>query len=153
MNDLTTLLGRQADDPLLVQEVGDFGEEPTRYTDDDDGSFYMSFEQDGISFLFNKASALRTIHLFSSVNEEIEQGFARYQAALPFGLSFGNSRDEVHALLGAPAKSGGGQPGMIHAVVPYWDRYAYPECELNVQYSKDLMSILLVALTKPSIVL
>jgi hypothetical protein len=147
--DIRDLLGRPADDPLVVAFLGSLGEDPElaelKFGGEDDGGALL-FHRTGLQVGLDEAKAVKTIHLFGDGQPD----YARYPYALPGGLSFARGRDAARALLGAPSESGGPVKAIIGDTIRYWDRWDLPTLSLHLRYPEDLESIELLTLMRPA---
>jgi hypothetical protein len=105
---------------------------------------YISVFAFGISLVLSDHRTISAIHLHGDTSE----GFDVYPFALPLGLRFGMSRDEVRVLLGEPEQKGEETVVPILGKKPAWDRFAARDIRVHVEYSGSPPAARLVTLTR-----
>ena len=145
--DIRDLLGRPADDPLVVAFLGSLDEDPElaqlQFGGEDDGGALL-FHRTGLQVGLDAAKFIKTIHLFGDGQPD----YARYSYGLPAGLSFSQSREAARVLLGQPTESGGPVQAIIGTSIRYWDRWDLPNFSIHLRYPEDLQSIELMTLLR-----
>jgi hypothetical protein len=145
-SDFITLLGLRLDDIVTSTLVRSLGEQPKVELIHD--TFYMEMRNSGLSFIAPLDGIVTTIMFYSDGYE----GYKGFTGALPDGVSFSDSRNEVSRKLGEPSNSGGND------LIPYlgkasaWDRYDRDAYALHFTYANGERSILLVTLMRPDAV-
>jgi hypothetical protein len=110
--------------------------------------FTIQSFSDGIEFALNKDKLLHSIFLQSADHE----GYEQYRGSIPFGLSFDLSQKDVRNKMGAPTTTGGGSKSTVSRdVIPYWDRYDFPEFSFNVRYKSDKISIEVITISSTKV--
>ncbi|EHQ24334.1 hypothetical protein [Mucilaginibacter paludis] len=94
----------------------------------------------GIDIILNKNYHVKGIHFYSGS----QKGGSRFEGNLPFNLDFSFSQQDTRSLLGMPNSSGGGDFSFLYGVVPDWDKYLFDSYSLNLQFSKDKLTIDLI---------
>jgi hypothetical protein len=122
------------DDSLVVEEI--------------DGRIYGEARRSGLSFVVGEDGRIRTVHLHAEGHE----GYSGYVGEIPRGVRFDMSRAEVRSILGSPDASGEARLIEHYGEGPAWDRFDLVGAQMHVEYVKDLRSIQLVTLMKPSAV-
>jgi len=140
---LTSLLGRNLNDPALAQIISSLGVEP-EITEVDD-RYYYEFKNKGLELVFDEDLKLRSIHLYP----EGRNGYSQYRGDIPNDITFTLSRSEVHQKLGEPSAFGGGKVKPVFGVIPRWDLYEYPTYSLHVEYLPGENGISLITLMPP----
>lgn len=104
---------------------------------------YLSIHDRGVSFVFPDNRTIGAVQLHSQGHE----GFSGYADALPAGLSFNMSREEVQKLLGKPDRSGeeGQVPFLGHK--PAWDSFLEGNMRIHVEYDFGQTALQLVTIT------
>jgi hypothetical protein len=113
-----------------------------------DGRTYGEAPRSGLSFIVGANGRIDTVHLHADGHE----GYSGYVGAIPSGIRFEMSRPEVRAILGAPSALGEPRYIEFYGEGPAWDRFDLGRAHMHVEYVKDLRSIRLVTLIKPSAV-
>lgn len=92
---------------------------------------YASYPKSGISLVGEPNGVVNTIQLFGVK----EQEFLTYTGELPFGLSFGQSKADVHRLLGrTPIRSSDGKIHKLIGKIYPWEIFELESCALRVEY-------------------
>jgi hypothetical protein len=136
------LIGQPMDHPSVARFLSSLGHRGQVSEDSLSSDYHLAFESKGVSILFTEDLLVRQIAFF------VEQAgsFLRYQGPLPCGLEPGMSLLDVHSVLGEPSKVGGGIPGLVGDVVPYWDAYGRDGWHLTVTYNDERDRVVQVSL-------
>lgn len=105
---------------------------------------YLSAPEAGLGAQLDEAGRIAVVFLHSAGHE----GHAAYAGTLPFGLEFGQSRDQVRALLGVPDRSGEASQLPFLGPKPAWDAFRRGAIEVHVSYTSDDAGISLVTLSR-----
>lgn len=128
--ELTQLLGRRIgnvhecsclqrlDEPVRRNAIGEV--------------IYASYPMSGISLVGEPNGVVDTIQLFGVKEEE----FSTYTGELPIGLSFGQSKADVHRLLErTPMRSSDGRFDKLIGKIHPWEIFELESFALRVEYS------------------
>jgi hypothetical protein len=157
LRSLSVLLARRQDDPLVANYLLTLG--GPRALEQDEHLGYIEYQDRGVAVMFQKEGwilpegqpaddkvfRVDALHFYSQGYE----GYDEYDGLLPEGLRFSDTRDDVHARLGEPAASGGGNKGSFKKVWPRWDRYDFDGHALRFQYHDKGDVISMVTLMRP----
>lgn len=143
---VVALLGMKLDDVARSPFVVSLNEQPA--TEKIEDRFYMELPTSGLAFIASLEERVMAIQLHA----EGYQKYKGFAGVIPEGLSFSNSRREVHDRLGKPSACGGGNVIEFFGEVPAWDRFDRSQYSLHVQYADDEASINLVSIMRPEFV-
>lgn len=110
---------------------------PTRSVDDEDGEVRYEYEGRGLELICDEQERVATIFFHADGEESL--------AELPFSLT----RRQVHARLGAPAKTGEPRIDAILGAYGAWDRFERDGITLHVQYSAHNEMIEMLTIMRP----
>src|SRR6266436_197135 len=110
---------------------------------------YVEFKAHGISVMFKQAPCVipssevtnpEALYLDAfHLHRQDHEGYSQYRGALPGGVAFGDSLEQIVRKLGEPVTTGGGGASIIlKKPVPYWVRYSLGpnEC-IQFQFDDD----------------
>jgi len=97
----------------------------------------------GIDIILLEDHTIKAIHLYSGSQAEITQ----FTDDLPFDLNFSDSQFQTQQLLGKPSLSGGGDFSFLYGTAPIWDKYAFKNYSLHLQFSESLNRIELITIS------
>jgi hypothetical protein len=147
---LVGLLGKNRRARSAASLASNFGAEP-EVVDGEDGTLYWCFQDKGLDVAFDQEDRLVCIFLYPGIAHDrgYHAEYGRFTGTLPEGLSFDMSRSMVHATLGPPDFSGGGEQDRYLGPGPRWDTYKRPAYYLHIQYLKGGERISLLELSVP----
>ena len=107
---------------------------------------YAEFPNIGVSIILNDYDLVTCIQLWS---EKRSEQYAGYGGALPGGVNFDNSQEEVRRIYGEPISSdkGGSGRGLFGGFLYPWDLYHFDHYHVHFEYNADATSIRLVSLS------
>ena len=107
---------------------------------------YVSLPEVGVSLVLSAQDRVETVHLYGVEMD----GFSRYRGALPNGLAWAMSRDEVQQAWGSPSERGEAQniPGL--GQYPAWDAFQRNGVRIHLQYKLEGTGISLITLSNAS---
>jgi hypothetical protein len=149
---LAHFLGRAPDDRELINFLREIEVEAAiepsdnfAYIECHRKGFDLTFEDEVVFFEKDEVPVgkllLVAIHLYS----EGQQGFKRFEGALPEGITFEEDMMGARNKLGVPAKTGGGKT-KAGKWIPAWDRHTRDKYSIHLQYSSDLKRINVITL-------
>jgi hypothetical protein len=111
-----------------------------------DKRYYADSASQGISLTANEDRKIVAIQLYSEGYEQ----HAQFRGSIPNGIAFDMTKDDIRALLGNPAASGGGGTIPVLGKVKRWDRFEYPDHCLHLLYSDTDDKVQLISIIDPS---
>jgi hypothetical protein len=123
----TVLFSRYFDTTTVEERIGDFD---------------LFNRQLGIDLVLRTDLSVRAIHLYSGLQEGVNQ----FMDELPFNLGFSLSREETRQHLGVPTVTGGGDYSILYGTTPPWDKYRYESFFLHIQFLPDTQRLDLVTI-------
>lgn len=145
---LVSLLGASSDDPVLLEVIVQLGNGAP--PDMREPVAWWTFPERGIDIMLavNHDGELRHTGTVAAIHAFAEgyEGHRQYSGELIGNISFFEQRMVIQEKLGAPLESGGGgYSSVLNKRVPNWDRYAFTDCTLQLQYdSKGRLSLVTV---------
>lgn len=124
---LIALLGESKSSPAFTEVLNDLGKAGD--WDDHKGHAYLNFRESGVSLSYEKRTgSFQSIFLYGNGRD----GFSEYRGLLPAGLTFHNTREEVHHKLGEPVRSGPGPE-----VDTTWDLFQSGDHTVHFEFGAD----------------
>ena len=152
---VAAMVGRRADDAELVEFItGTLGQKIPNSTTDASASKHVVAKRYGLELLFSHdVKNMKYPPVFKSKRSylpylELAWLYPTLPDALPFGLKFGMSAEEITDVLGEPA----GLIGSLSLRRPYWQRSLDPERDLVFRADAKMFAIQIdeaQALTSP----
>lgn len=135
MKHLTSFLGCYSSSDELRRLIEELGVKPEIETIED--RTYWEMKRSGISLVFDANERLITMHFYCNDRD----GYEQFSGELPANLFFQDGKDEVHAKLGSPTRSGGGEIIPILGKTLLWDLYEKDNYLIHIEYSGNGISL------------
>lgn len=104
---------------------------------------YVELPTLGVSFVLSRGERVSVVQLYSAGRD----GYSEFTGAIPKGLSFAMSREEVRAKMGKPQLSGEATTIPILGEKPAWDKFDTEEFSVHVEYGHELDKVGLITLS------
>jgi hypothetical protein len=106
---------------------------------------YVEYPDRGFAVVVDWDDVARCVQFFAG---EADQGYRRYEGALPHGLHFGSSRAEARDAMGPPAvsrdKGGLSSPLKIRP----WDWFVHEGLKVHFEYQDDCDGVRMVSVMR-----
>jgi hypothetical protein len=148
------LLGKPVDSPEVKVFLVNLDATENLEIDPDDGTAYISREELGFSLLFKEAGWIKNpsyaslpkntlVFVSCFYYAEGHEGYRQFSGELPRGLSFSDSRDDVHKKLGPPSWQRERNGRVIS------EKWVFGDRSLHVTYSRNTGKIAVIVFGIP----